>query len=71
MNELKDLLENVEDSYHSFTTAMLHYAGKNSSRRDKLIDFIKTNPNAKSSDIVRFVSDQPDFAEDAAYMSVG
>lgn len=33
--------------------------------------YIKNTPNLKSSDVVRFVSEQNDFFEDAAYMEVG
>lgn len=32
--------------------------------------YIKENPGAKSSDIVKFISEQSDFYEDAAYMQV-
>ena len=35
------------------------------------VDYIKNTPNLKSSDVVRFVSEQNDFFEDAAYMEVG
>ena len=71
MNELSALLNRVEDSYFDFVSAMLHYAEKKPARLEALLHYIKTNPEAKSSDIIRFVSDQPDFYEDAAYMQVG
>jgi len=68
MKELTALLNNIEDSYYDFVSAMLHYAGKKESRQKALIQFLKTHPDAKSSDVVLFVSKQPDFAEDAAYL---
>ena len=36
---------------------------------DAIIDFLDKNPNALSADIVKFVSLQDDFVEDAAYMN--
>ena len=71
MEELTALLNNVEDSYFDFVTAMLHYAGKKPARLDNMLSFIKSNPDAKSSDIIKYVSDQEDFFEDAAYMNAG
>ena len=68
MGELAALLNQVEDSYFDFISAMLHYAQKTESRQTLLIDYLKNHPEAKSSDVIRFVSDQPDFYEDAAYM---
>ena len=71
MNELSALLNGIEDSYFDFVSAMLHYAEKKPSRLEALLKYIKANPNVKSSDVVKFVSDQPDFFEDSAYMKVG
>lgn len=69
MQELTMLLTNIEDSYYDFVSAMLGYAKKKPLREKKLIDFIKDNSSAKSSDVIRFVSCQADFYEDAAYMN--
>ncbi|MBP5276535.1 MAG: hypothetical protein J6Z07_07070 [Lachnospiraceae bacterium] len=71
MKELKEILENIEDSYSDFVDAICHYAQKKSTRLEVLLAYLKANPDVKSSDVVKFVSDQPDFAEDAAYMQVG
>lgn len=71
MNELSALLNAIEDSYYDFVSAVLHYAGEKESRQKTLISYIKANPGLSSSDVVKFVSDQPDFYEDAAYMNVG
>jgi hypothetical protein len=70
MEELKTLLNNVEDSYFDFVSAMLHYAEKKESRQNALLHYLHTHPNALSSEIIKFVSLQDDFAEDAAYMKV-
>ncbi len=70
MEELKTLLNNVEDSYFDFVSAMLHYAEKKETRQKELLQYMHTHPHALSSDIVKFVSLQDDFSEDAAYMKV-
>ncbi len=70
MNELSELLTKIDCSYADFVDAIMHYAKKNSSRMERLMDYLKQNPNANSSDVVRFVSEQPDFADDAAYIQV-
>lgn len=71
MEELTALLVNIEDSYYDFISAIVHYSEKNQSRLEAVLEFIKSHPEAKSSDVVKFVSDQEDFFEDAAYMNVG
>lgn len=70
MEELKALLNNISDSYYDFVSAMIHYAKKKKTREDALLGFIKSNPDATSSDVIEFVSNQEDFFEDAAYMKV-
>ena len=69
MNELSELLNGIEDSYFDFVSAILHYAEKRESRQTILLSYLKSHPDAKASDVVRFVSEQPDFHEDAAYMN--
>ena len=71
MEELNNRLCNIKDSYSDFVGAIMHYANEKPSRLEVLIDFLNNNPNASSSDVVKFVSDQPDFSDDAAYMQVG
>jgi len=71
MSELSVMLNEIEDSYYDFVSAMLHYAEKKPSRSEALLTYLKKNPTAKSSEVIRFVSEQPDFFEDAAYMQVG
>lgn len=68
MEELTAMLNNIRDSYYDFVSAMIHYAEKKESRKKALINFLNTHPDANSSDVVLFVSEQPDFAEDAAYL---
>ena len=70
MDELLYRLNRIEDSYYDFVSAVEHYAGKKPERLNALLDYLKKNPDADSSDILEFVSDQDDFYEDAAYMNV-
>ena len=67
MEELTKLLNNVQGSYYDFVVAMLHYAKKKKSRLVVLTEFIKKNKDITTSDIIEYVSSQPDFYEDAAY----
>ena len=71
MNELKELLVNINDSYPDFVDAVVHYAKKKESRLEVVLNYLKNNTGADSSDVLLFISNQPDFMEDAAYMSVG
>ena len=66
MEELTRLLNSVEDSYYDFVAAMLKYASKKEERKNALLNFLKDNPSALSSDIIQFVSDRDDFFEDSA-----
>ncbi len=66
LEELKQKLQSVDDTYYDFVTAMLHYAKKKPERLNKLLNFLNNHPKAMSSDVVEFVSSQPDFMEDAA-----
>lgn len=66
VEELKKLLWNVNDAYYGFVVAIIVYAKKKPERLRAVIDFIKSHADANSSDILEFVSNQPDFYEDAA-----
>ncbi len=64
MEELRDQLLNVSDSYFDFVIGVMEYAKKKESRLKNMLAYIGNHPNAVSSDIIRFMSDQPDFYED-------
>lgn len=67
MEELVTRLREVEDSYEDFVGAISQYARKKSSRLKAVLEYMNSNPDANSSDIIYFVSSQEDFFEDAAY----
>ena len=52
MEELKELLENVKDSYYDFVRGMLSEAKEHSDRLDEIVAYIKNNPAADTSDIL-------------------
>ncbi|MCF0127932.1 MAG: hypothetical protein HUJ70_05150 [Pseudobutyrivibrio sp.] len=66
MKEFTIRLNNVSDSYYGFVVAVLNYVNKKSSRYEAVKAFMDINPNALSSDILEFISNQEDFFEDAA-----
>ncbi len=70
MEELVTRLKEVEDSYEDFVGAISQYARKKSSRLKAVLEYMNSNPDANSSDIIYFVSSQEDFFEDAAYDKV-
>ena len=51
MEELRKLLNNIDDSYFEFVSAMEHYAQKNAERLEMLTAYIKRNPDVKSADV--------------------
>lgn len=57
MEELKRLLINVSDSYYDFVISLMDEARKSDYRLNGLINFIKTHPEAKTSDIIKYTVD--------------
>lgn len=55
MDELKELLKNVKDSYYDFVMGMLGEAKNHPERADKIINHIKENPEADTSEIIGWV----------------
>ncbi len=60
-------LNNVKKSYYSFVVAVLTYVNNKPSRLPIVEKFMDEHPDASTSDILEFISEQPDFYEDAAY----
>ncbi len=68
MEELAVRLNNVPDSYYGFVVAVLTYVNNNKRTRKGVVEeFLDSNPNALSSEILEFISGQDDFYEDAAF----
>lgn len=66
MNEFTIKLNNIKDSYYGFVVAVLTYVKKKPSRFNIVKEYIDNNPEALTSDILSFISDQDDFYEDGA-----
>lgn len=64
MEELLSKLEQIPNSYRSFVMGVMAYARKKPERVDVLLDYINNNDELTCSDIVKYVSLQPDFYED-------
>ncbi|WP_024857120.1 hypothetical protein [Ruminococcus albus] len=58
MTELKKALENVSDSYEDFVTGSLHMVKNAPDRASMLLAFITKHPEANSSDITKFETEQ-------------
>ena len=67
MKDLTIKLNNIKDSYYGFVAAVTTYVKNNPVRLRIVDEFIDNNPDASSSDILSFISEQPDFYDDAAY----
>ena len=70
MEDLIERLNKIDDSYHDFILGISEYAKKKPERLEKVMEYLNQNPDANASEIVYFVSTQPDFNEDNALMSV-
>lgn len=57
MSELKSLLLNVPDSYYDFVESLLDEARKSDKRKQGLIRYLKTNPKATTSDVLKYLVD--------------
>ena len=67
MEEFTVRLNEIDDSYYGFVVAVLTYVKKKESRLEAVKRYMNDYPEAKTSDILEFISDQDDFYEDAAY----
>ena len=65
MEELKTLLREIPDSYEDFVMGMMNYASYSEERKQRLLEFLRNNPGINSSSVIGYVSDLPDFYDDA------
>ena len=66
MEELREKLIAIPDSYEGFVLGILNYAEKKTSRLRAVLQFIGENEGVSSSDVVKFVMEQLDFHEFSA-----
>lgn len=65
MEKMEEMLLDVSDSYEGFVKAVLNYVDKSEKRYKVVSDYLSGNPEALSSDILEFISNQEDFYDDA------
>ena len=56
--ELKTILENVPRSYPDFVEGGLDLGDEYPEYPEKLVDFLRSNPDADASDVVKFETEQ-------------
>ena len=66
MEELRIMLKNVPDSYEDFVIGMINYASYSEDRKQRLTEYLRNNPGVGTASIIRYISDQPDFYDDAS-----
>ncbi len=64
IRELTKMLNDVPHSYYDFVAGITTYCRKKPQRLEKVIKYMKSHPEADTSDIIEFVSEQEDFYED-------
>ena len=57
MGELEKLLNGVSDSYADFVGAMMTYLKDDEENREKVIEYIKNNPDKKTDDILEYMDE--------------
>lgn len=65
MDKLIARLNLVPDAYFEFVDSMVDYAELKEEHISLLMDFLDNNPTATSSDVIKYVSFQPDFFDDS------
>ena len=63
MEELYNRLVAFPDSYFAFVMVAIAYAKTKPERLKKIMDYLNSSDNLDTSDVIEFISDQPDFHE--------
>lgn len=66
VSELAKLLWQIKDAYWDYVVGVIVYAKKKPERMKIVTEYVKSHMDATTSDIVWFISNQPDFHDDAA-----
>lgn len=66
---LYNRLAGISDAYPDFIIGILIHVSHKPSRMQALLNYLDRYPNATSSDVVEFVSFQPDFFDDDRQIS--
>ena len=60
LNEIKELLIQIHDSYYDFVEGVMMLARKSKHRQIDLLDYLKNHPDASSSDVLEYLYDHRD-----------
>ena len=61
MEELYKKLNAFPDAYFGFVIGVITYAKQKPERVGKILEYLDSSENLSTSDIIKFISDQPDF----------
>lgn len=65
MDRLKELLNDVTDTYYDFVVGVLNYAKRNKSSQDAMTSFVENNPDARTSEILEYMISRDDYYDHA------
>ena len=63
MEELVNKLNAIPDTYFGFVAGIVAYVKQKPSRLEIVMDYLNSSDSLTSSDVVKYVMDQPDFHE--------
>ena len=66
MNELKEALFNISDSYYDFVYGIMEYASGSKERCAQILNYIKSNPQVSSSEVVKYVTFEMDLMDEVS-----
>ena len=66
MEQLIQKLNSIPNSYFEFVDSVVDYAQIKNDHMTLVLDFLEGNPDATPSDVIKFISYQPDFFDDSA-----
>jgi hypothetical protein len=64
MEELINRLNAIPNAYFEFIYSVVDYAESKTSHYTLIMDYLSASPSASISDVLKFISQQPDFFED-------
>ncbi len=70
MSELIKEISSLPNVYEDFIYGVLNYARRKPEHVDLLLNFLRNNENLTTSDVVYFISIQPDFHDYSAVLAI-
>ena len=66
MDALISRLNSIPNSYYEFVDSVVDYAKSKASHLEVIMQYLDDNEESTPSDIIKFISTQPDFFDDDA-----